>query len=37
MAIHPDAGKPVAKENLTDIAELISLLLPIRARCIEAR
>jgi len=25
MAIHPDAGKPVAKENLTDIAELISL------------
>ncbi|MEE9367868.1 MAG: phosphoglucomutase (alpha-D-glucose-1,6-bisphosphate-dependent) [Pontiella sp.] len=25
MSIHPDAGKPVAKENLTDIAELISL------------
>ncbi|MEN7972340.1 MAG: phosphoglucomutase (alpha-D-glucose-1,6-bisphosphate-dependent) [Verrucomicrobiota bacterium] len=25
MAIHPDAGKPVAKENLTDIAELVSL------------
>jgi len=25
MAIHPNAGKPVAKENLTDIAELISL------------
>lgn len=25
MAIHPDAGKPVAKENLTDVAELISL------------
>ena len=25
MAIHPDAGRPVAKENLTDIAELISL------------
>jgi len=24
MAIHPDAGKPVARENLTDIAELIS-------------
>jgi phosphoglucomutase len=25
MAIHPDAGKPVAKQNLTDIAGLISL------------
>ena len=25
MAIHPNAGKPVAKENLTDVAELISL------------
>ena len=25
MAIHPSAGKPVAKENLTDIAELVSL------------
>ena len=25
MAIHPDAGKPVAKKNLTDAAELISL------------
>jgi phosphoglucomutase len=25
MAIHPDAGKRVAKENLTDVAELISL------------
>ena len=25
MAIHPNAGKPVAKENLIDIAELISL------------
>jgi phosphoglucomutase len=25
MAIHPDAGKPVAKANLTDIAELVSL------------
>ena len=25
MAIHPDAGKPVAKENLADIAELVSL------------
>ena len=25
MAIHPDAGKPVAKKNLTDIAELVSL------------
>lgn len=25
MAIHPDAGKPVAKDKLTDIAELISL------------
>ena len=25
MAIHADAGKPVAKENLTDVAELISL------------
>ena len=25
MAIHPDAGQPVAKENLTDVAELISL------------
>ena len=25
MAIHPGAGKPVAKENLTDVAELISL------------
>ena len=25
MAIHPDAGKPVAKEKLTDIAELVSL------------
>jgi len=25
MAIHPDAGKPVSKKNLTDIAELISL------------
>jgi len=25
MAIHPDAGKPVAKEKLTDIAGLISL------------
>ncbi len=25
MAIHPDAGKPVAKENLTDVAELVSL------------
>ncbi|MDF7826248.1 phosphoglucomutase (alpha-D-glucose-1,6-bisphosphate-dependent) [Pontiellaceae bacterium B12227] len=25
MAIHPEAGKPVAKENLTDVAELISL------------
>jgi phosphoglucomutase len=24
MAVHPDAGKPVAKENLTDIAELVS-------------
>jgi phosphoglucomutase len=24
MAIHPDAGQPVARENLTDIAELIS-------------
>ena len=24
MSIHPDAGKPVAKENLTDVAELIS-------------
>jgi phosphoglucomutase len=25
MSIHPDAGKPVAQENLTDIAELVSL------------
>lgn len=25
MSIHPDAGKPVAKENLADIAELVSL------------
>jgi phosphoglucomutase len=25
MAIHPNAGKPVAKEDLTDVAELISL------------
>ena len=25
MAIHPNAGKPVAKENLVDIAELVSL------------
>jgi len=25
MAIHPDAGKPVKKENLTDVAELISM------------
>jgi len=25
MAIHPDAGKPVARQNLTDIAGLISL------------
>ncbi len=25
MAIHPNAGKPVAKKNLVDIAELISL------------
>jgi phosphoglucomutase len=25
MAIHPDAGKPVAKQNLTDIAGLINL------------
>jgi phosphoglucomutase len=25
MAIHPDAGKPVAKDKLTDVAELISL------------
>lgn len=25
MAIHPDAGKPIATERLTDIAELISL------------
>src|SRR5665811_1536050 len=25
MAIHPQAGRPVAKENLTDVAELISL------------
>ena len=25
MAIHPAAGKPVAKEKLTDVAELISL------------
>ena len=25
MSIHPDAGKPVAKDKLTDIAELISL------------
>lgn len=24
MAIHSDAGKPVSKENLTDIAELVS-------------
>ena len=24
MAVHPDAGKPVARENLTDIAELVS-------------
>jgi phosphoglucomutase len=24
MAIHPDAGKTVRKENLTDVAELIS-------------
>jgi len=30
MAIHPDAGKPVAKENLTDIAELISLYYEIQ-------
>ncbi|HSR88324.1 MAG TPA: hypothetical protein VLL07_05180, partial [Pontiella sp.] len=25
MSIHPDAGKPVAKDKLTDVAELISL------------
>ena len=25
MAIHPNAGKPVAEENLVDIAELVSL------------
>jgi len=25
MAIHPDAGNPVAKQNLTDVAELVSL------------
>jgi len=25
MAIHPDAGKPVARQNLTDIAGLVSL------------
>ncbi len=25
MPIHPDAGKPVAKDKLTDVAELISL------------
>ncbi len=25
MSVHPDAGKPVARKNLTDIAELISL------------
>lgn len=25
MSIHPDAGKPVAKENLADVAELVSL------------
>jgi len=25
MAIHPEAGKPVAKESLIDVAELISL------------
>ncbi len=25
MAIHPNAGKPVSKENLTDVAELVSL------------
>ncbi len=25
MAIHPEAGKPVTKESLTDVAELVSL------------
>ena len=30
MAIHPDAGKPVAKENLSDIAEVISLYYEIQ-------
>ena len=34
MAIHPDAGRPVAKENLIDVAELISLLLPINPGCL---
>jgi phosphoglucomutase len=30
MAVHPDAGKPVAKENLIDVAELISLYYEIQ-------
>lgn len=30
MSKHPDAGKPVAKENLSDIAELISLYYEIQ-------
>jgi len=30
MAIHPDAGKPVARQNLTDIAGLISLYYEVR-------
>jgi len=25
MSVHPNAGKPVAKEDLIDVAELISL------------
>jgi len=25
MAIHPDAGKPVSKDKLANIAELVSL------------
>ena len=30
MPIHPNAGKPVAKEDLTDVAELISLYYEIQ-------
>ena len=33
MPIHPDAGKPVAKEKLTDVAELVSLYYETQPDC----